>query len=41
VVLALVAAVGSVGQLWVRWPRWGKVVCGLVLLGWLQAALRA
>lgn len=41
VVLALVATMGSVGQLWVRWPRWGKVVCGLVVLGWLQAALRA
>jgi hypothetical protein len=41
VVLALVATVGSVGQLWSRWPRWGKVLCGLVLLGWLQAALRA
>lgn len=41
VVLALVAVVGSVGLLWRRWPLWGKVLCGLVLLGWLQAALRA
>lgn len=40
VVLVLVAAVGSVGQLWPRWPRWGKVLCIVVLLGWLQAALR-
>ena len=41
VVLALVATVGSVGQLWPKWPLWGKVLCGIVLLGWLQAALRA
>jgi hypothetical protein len=41
VVLGLVAVAGSVGQLWSRWPRWGKLLCGLVLLGWLQAALRA
>jgi hypothetical protein len=40
-VLGLVAVAGSVGQLWSRWPRWGKLLCGLVLLGWLQAALRA
>lgn len=41
VVLALVATVGSVGQLWRRWPLWGKAICVVVLLGWLQAALRA
>ena len=41
VVLALVASVGSVGMLWRQWPRWGKLICGLVLLGWLQAAMRA
>jgi hypothetical protein len=40
-VLGLVASAGSVGQLWPRWPRWGKLLCCLVLLGWLQAALRA
>lgn len=41
VVIGLVAVVGSVGQLWPRWPRWGKLLCILVILGWLQAALRA
>jgi hypothetical protein len=41
VVLALIATVGSIGQLWSRWPRWGKVLCLVVLVGWVQAALRA
>jgi hypothetical protein len=41
VALALIATAGSVGMLWKQWPRWGKLLCLLLLLGWLQAAVRA
>lgn len=41
VAVGLVAVATSVALLWPRWPRWGKVVALLVLLGWLQAAIRA
>ena len=39
VLTVMVLAISIVG-LWPRWPRWGKSVAVVLLLGWLQAAIR-
>jgi hypothetical protein len=41
VVVSVVIIVTSMGALWPRWNRLGKVAAVLLILGWLQAALRA
>lgn len=40
IAVGAVALVGAVAMLWRGWPRWGKVAAIVVLLGWVQAALR-
>jgi 4-amino-4-deoxy-L-arabinose transferase-like glycosyltransferase len=40
-VLTVLVLVVSIAGLWHRWPRWGKAVALVLLLGWLQAAVRA
>lgn len=39
-VLGLLATVVSVASYWRSWPRWGKAVAAVIILGWLQAAVR-
>ena len=41
VVVLAMAGAAATGVLWRRWPRWGKVVAVILVLGWLQAAVRA
>jgi hypothetical protein len=41
VVLTVLVLAISLAGLWRYWPRWGKVVAVLLVLGWLQAAVRA
>lgn len=41
VVLTALVLVISIAGLWHRWPRWGKAVAVVLVLGWLQAAVRA
>ena len=31
----------SVAGLWPGWPRWGKVLAAVLVIGWLQAAIRS
>lgn len=40
-VLVLLGVVTGVAALWRIWPRWGRVIAVLLIVGWLQAALRA
>jgi hypothetical protein len=40
-VLGAIATVTAVAVLWRRWPRWVQVVAGVIILGWVQAALRS
>jgi hypothetical protein len=40
VALTLLVLVISIGGLWTRLPRWGKVVTTVLVVGWLQAAVR-
>lgn len=40
-VLGAIATVTAVAALWRRWPRWVQVVAGVIILGWVQAALRS
>ena len=40
VVLTAVTLVVSVAGLWPRLPRWGKVLAVVLMLGWMQAAVR-
>lgn len=40
-VVVAMATVIAVAVLWPRWPRWGKAIAVLLILGWVQAALRA
>ena len=40
VVVGLLVVVTSVGVLWSRWHRVGKIVAVLLMLGWVQAAIR-
>ena len=39
-VLGLLATVVSVASFWRSWPRWGKAIAVVIMLGWLQAAVR-
>lgn len=39
-VLGVLVGVTSVTVWWPRWPRWGKALATVLLLGWLQAAIR-
>jgi hypothetical protein len=39
-VLGLLATVVSISGFWRSWPRWAKVLTSVILLGWLQAAVR-
>lgn len=39
-VLGLLVAMVSLASEWRHWPRWGKAVAAIILLGWLQAAVR-
>jgi hypothetical protein len=41
VVVMVIATAASVGILWPRWPRWGKLLAAIIVLGWLQAAIRS
>jgi hypothetical protein len=41
VVVATAVIVTSIAVFWPRWNRWGKLAVVILLLGWLQAALRA
>lgn len=40
VVLGTLATVVSLAAFWPRWPRWAKALALVLLLGWLQAAVR-
>lgn len=40
VALTSIILVVSLAALWSRMPSWGKVVTGVILVGWLQAAVR-
>ena len=40
VVVSVLVIVASVAALWPRWPRWGKVLTLILLVGWMQAAVR-
>ncbi len=40
-VLVALAVITSVAALWRIWPRWGRALAVLMIVGWLQAALRA
>jgi hypothetical protein len=41
VVVSVLIIVTSLAAWWPRWHRWGKAAVVVLLLGWLQAALRA
>lgn len=41
VVVAVVAVFTSAALLWRGWPRWGRGLALLLLVGWLQAAMRS
>jgi hypothetical protein len=41
VVLTIVLLAISITALWRLWPRWGKALAIVLVLGWLQAAVRA
>jgi hypothetical protein len=40
VVIGLLVVVASVGVLWSRWHRVGRIIAVLLMLGWVQAAIR-
>lgn len=40
-VLLALASVAAIASLWPRWPRWGRVLALVLIVGWLQAAVRA
>lgn len=39
-VLGLLAAIVSIASFWRSWPRWGKAIAVVIVVGWLQAAVR-
>lgn len=39
--LLAMASVAAVASLWPRWPRWGRALAVILIVGWLQAAVRA
>jgi hypothetical protein len=41
VVVGVIVCAASVGILWPRWPGWGKLLAAVIVLGWLQAAIRS
>lgn len=40
VVIAVMYAAVSIAALWRRWPRWGRALALVLVIGWLQAAIR-
>lgn len=41
VAVLAIASVTAVAALWPRWPRWGRALAVVLVVGWLQAAVRA